>query len=61
MLKYLSTFLISSKQNFLYLDKYIKEILLLKRSYLTKAVIDSCKIKKEVVEKDEKEKILDKF
>ena len=50
--------LISSKQNFYYLDKYIKEILLLRRSYLIKAVIDSCKIKKEVVEKDEKEKNL---
>lgn len=50
--------LISSKKDFLYLDKFIKEILLLKKSYLTKAVIESCKIKKKVVEKDEREKNL---
>ena len=50
--------LISSKKNFLYLDKFIKKILLLKKSYLTRAVIESCKIKKEIVEKDEREKNL---
>ena len=50
--------LISSKKNFMYLDKFIKKILLLKKSYLAKAVLESCKIKKGIVEKDEKEKNL---
>ena len=48
--------LISSKKFFNYLDKNIFNILNLKSPFLQKAIYESCKIKKLVVEKDEKEK-----
>ena len=48
--------LISSRKNFLYLDKFKNEIISLKSPFIKKAIIDSCKTKKKVVQKDEKEK-----
>ena len=52
--------LISNKNAFKYLDKNFKEILKLKSPYIDKAVMDSCNIKKTIVEKDENEKNLRK-
>ena len=48
--------LIKDKKFFLYLDKNTKNILNLKKSFLEKAIFQSCLIKKAVVEKDENEK-----
>ena len=50
--------LIASKKNFTYLNKFSEKILSLKNPYLTKAIIESCKIKKKVIEEDETEKNL---
>ena len=53
--------IISSKKNFLYLNKNISNILSLKSPFIEKAIFDSCKTKKNVVEKDENEKNLRKI
>tara|TARA_B100001057_G_scaffold351615_1_gene353092 strand:- start:577 stop:1692 length:1116 start_codon:yes stop_codon:yes gene_type:complete len=53
--------LISNKKFFKFLDTNINKILKLKSPYLEKAIFESCKIKKIIVEKDEKEKNLRKI
>ena len=53
--------LIANKIFFKYLEKNINNILNLKSPYLEKAIFESCKIKKVVVEKDEKEKDIRKI
>ena len=53
--------LISNKTFFKFLDKNISKILNLKSPFIEKAIFESCKIKKKVVEKDEKEKNLRKI
>ena len=52
--------LISNKNFFKYLDINLKKILEFRSPYIEKAIYESCKIKKKVVEKDEKEKNLRK-
>ena len=47
--------LINSKYFFNFLNKNYKKILNLKSPYIEKAIYESCKIKKSIVEKDEKE------
>ena len=47
--------LIKNKKFFLFLDKNLNNILELKEKFIEKAILESCKIKKEIVEKDEKE------
>tara|TARA_Y100000590_G_scaffold44807_1_gene47607 strand:- start:1806 stop:2912 length:1107 start_codon:yes stop_codon:yes gene_type:complete len=56
----LKSSLIDSKRSFVFLDKNINSILKLKSPYIEKAIINSCKLKKRIVEKDEKEKNLRK-
>ena len=53
--------LISNKKFFNFLNKYIKEILSLTSPYIEKAIYESCKVKKLVVEKDENERGLRKI
>ncbi len=53
--------LISSKKNFFFLERFQKEIIKLKKKYIVKAIVESCKIKKSVVEKDENEKSIRKI
>ena len=53
--------IIFKKRNFEYLDKNVKNILSLKSPYIEKAILDSCKIKKEIVQKDENENNLRKI
>ena len=53
--------LISNKKFFHFLDKNIVKILQLKSPFIQKAIFESCKIKKIIVEKDEKEKNLRKI
>ena len=53
--------LISSKIFYKYLDKNASKILDLKSPFIEKAIFESCKIKKKIVEKDEKEKNLRKI
>ena len=53
--------IISSKKFFKYLHENSKNILNLKSPYIEKAIYESCKIKKEIVQKDEKEKNLRKI
>ena len=48
--------IISKKNIFNYLDKNINNILNLKSPFIEKTIADSCKVKKNIVEKDEKEK-----
>ena len=48
--------IISNKNIFNYLDKNIHNILNLKSPFIEKTIADSCKVKKNIVEKDEKEK-----
>ena len=48
--------LIASKKNFLFLEKFKNEIINLKSPFIEKAILESCKIKKNVVQKDEREK-----
>ena len=48
--------LIQNKKLFLYLNKNIKNILKLEKKTIEKIILESCKIKKQIVEKDEKEK-----
>ncbi len=47
--------LINSKKFFLYLDKNLQNILSLKKRFIEKAILESCKIKKQIVEQDEEE------
>ena len=53
--------LISKKKFFKFLDKNLREILDLKTSLIEKTIYESCKIKRDIVEKDEREKNLRKF
>jgi len=53
--------LIKDKSFYTYLNKNISNILNIKSPYIEKAIFESCKIKKLVVEKDEKEKGLRKI
>ena len=53
--------LIKNKTFFKYLDKNINSILKLETPFIEKAIFESCKIKKNVVEKDEKEKDIRKI
>ena len=48
--------LISNKKLFKFLNKNFKNILACRKPFITKAIFESCKIKKRIVEKDEKEK-----
>ncbi len=52
--------LINNKKFFLFLNKNLKNILNLKKNLIEKAILESCKIKKRIVEKDEKESSLRK-
>ena len=52
--------LIANKNLYYFLDKNVKKILNLSSPFIEKAIYESCKIKKNVVEKDEKEKSLRK-
>ena len=45
-----------SRTFFIYLKRNIQNILNLKSPFIEKAIYESCKIKKNVVQKDEKEK-----
>ena len=53
--------IISNKKFFLFLNKNYFKILNLKSPFIEKAIFESCKIKKSVVEKDEKESNLRKI
>ena len=53
--------IILNKKFFKFLDKNIKSIINLQSPLIEKAIFESCKIKKKVVEKDEKEKNLRKI
>ena len=53
--------IISNKKFFYFLDENIKKIINLSSPFIEKAIYESCKIKKNVVERDEKEKDLRKI
>ena len=53
--------LISNKKFFIFLKKNISNILALNSPFIEKSIFESCKIKKLIVEKDEKEKNLRKI
>ncbi len=53
--------LISNKKFYDFLDKNVDEILKLKSPIIEKSIYQSCKVKKSIVEKDEKEKNLRKI
>ena len=53
--------LISNRNFFKFLNKNLKKILKFKSPYIEKTIYQSCKIKKKVVEKDEKERNLRKI
>ena len=53
--------LISDKKFFLYLDKNVQNILKLKSPFIEKAIFKSCQIKRDIVQKDEKENNLRKI
>jgi len=53
--------LVANKNFFNFLDKNSKKIINLKSPFIEKAIFESCKIKKNIVEKDEKEKNLRKI
>ncbi len=53
--------LISNKNFFQFLNKNFEKIFKFKSPYIEKAIYESCKIKKKVVEKDEKEKNIRKI
>ena len=53
--------LISNKNFFHFLNKNFEKILKFKSPYIEKTIFESCKIKKKVVEKDEKEKNIRKI
>ena len=52
--------LIANKKLFLFLDKNLSNILKLNPKFIQKAILESCKVKKQIVEKDEKENNLRK-
>tara|TARA_Y100000996_G_C22530977_1_gene646436 strand:- start:324 stop:1430 length:1107 start_codon:yes stop_codon:yes gene_type:complete len=52
--------LIANKNFFYYLNKYFSNIISLKSPFIEKSIYESCKIKKSIVEKDEKENNLRK-
>ena len=52
--------LIENKKFFIFLNKNLKKILSLSSPFIEKAIYESCKIKKKIVEKDEKETALRK-
>ena len=56
----LKSSLIDSYKNFKFLNNNINKILQLNSPFIERAIIDSCKLKKKIVEKDEKEKNLRK-
>tara|TARA_Y100000590_G_scaffold436294_1_gene556704 strand:+ start:2817 stop:3914 length:1098 start_codon:yes stop_codon:yes gene_type:complete len=56
----LKSSLIDSFKKFNFLDKNLNKILELKTPYIEKAIFESCKLKKKIIEKDEKEKNLRK-
>ncbi len=53
--------LIANKKLFIFLKKNFKKIIHLKSPYIEKSIYESCKVKKIVIEKDEKEKNLRKI
>ncbi len=53
--------LILKKKNFNFLNKNASKILKIESPFIEKSIIESCKIKKKIVEKDEKEKNLRKI
>tara|TARA_B100001175_G_scaffold281469_1_gene259858 strand:- start:272 stop:1378 length:1107 start_codon:yes stop_codon:yes gene_type:complete len=53
--------IINGKNTFNYLKKNFNKIIKLKSPFIEKTIMDSCKIKKNIVEKDEKEKNLRKI
>ncbi len=53
--------IIKDKKNFNYLKKNFSKILKLKSPFIEKTIADSCKVKRDVVERDEKEKNLRKI
>tara|TARA_B100000524_G_scaffold346101_1_gene245744 strand:+ start:1129 stop:2235 length:1107 start_codon:yes stop_codon:yes gene_type:complete len=53
--------LIQNKKFFKYLNKNVSKILNLESPMIEKAIYESCKIKKKIIEKDEKEKSLRKI
>ena len=53
--------LIANKKFYSFLDKNINEVLKLKSPTIEKSIYESCKVKKSIVEKDEKEKNLRKI
>jgi 3-dehydroquinate synthase/shikimate kinase/3-dehydroquinate synthase len=53
--------IISDVKNFKYLKKNFSKILKLKTPFIEKAIADSCKIKRKIVQKDEKEKNIRKI
>ena len=53
--------LIRNRKFFQFLNKNLKKILRFKSPYIQKTIYESCKIKKKVVEKDEKEKNIRKI
>ena len=53
--------LIANKNFFNFLNKNTKKIINLKSPFIEKSIFESCKIKKNIVEKDEKEKSLRKI
>jgi len=56
----LKSSLIDSKKNFVFLDKNFNNILNLKGNFIINAILNSCLLKKKIIEKDEKEKNLRK-
>ena len=56
MEKFLNTYNLN-KKFFNYLNNSFHQILNLKSPFIEKAILESCKIKKQIIEKDEKEKI----
>jgi len=56
----LKSSLIDSKKNFVFLDKNFNKILNLKGNFIINAILNSCLLKKKIIEKDEREKNLRK-
>ena len=52
----LKSSIINNLNNFLYLDKNLKKILKLKSPFIERSIIKSCNLKKNVVERDERER-----
>tara|TARA_Y100000591_G_C21828817_1_gene698346 strand:- start:694 stop:1791 length:1098 start_codon:yes stop_codon:yes gene_type:complete len=52
--------LIANKKLFIFLNRNLSNILKLKSNFIQKAILESCKIKKQIVERDEKESNLRK-